>query len=109
MKKTSMSVVLAMAIEFILVSAQAPSQEPAVAVKTNISYLEAKPILETLREDLIPAELRAKTPAEIESAWPGWAVQHDAKIRARLERGEEDCIVDLLPIGVTFRTQPTTK
>ena len=104
-----MSVVLAMAIEFILVSAQAPSQEPAVAVKTNISYLEAKPILETLREDLLPAELRAKTPAEIESAWPGWVLQHDAKIRARLERGDEDSIVNFLLFGVTFTKQPRTK
>ena len=109
MKKLSMSVVLAMAIEFMLVSAQAPSQEPAVAVKTNISYLEAKPILETLREDLLPAELQAKTPAEIESAWPGWVLQHDAKIRARLERGDEDSIVNFLLFGVTFTKQPRTK
>ena len=111
MKTLSTSVVLAMAVEVILVSAQAPSQKPApvVAVATNIPYLDAKPILDTLREDLLPAELRAKTPKEIESAWPGWVSQHDAKIRARLERGDEDSIVNLLLFGVTFTNQPRTK
>jgi hypothetical protein len=111
MKTLSMSVVLAMAIELIPVSAQAPGPkpEPAVAVKTNIPYLDAKPILEALRQDLLPAELRGKTPAEIESAWPGWVSQHDAKIRARLERGDDDSIVNLLLFGVTFTKQPRTK
>src|SRR5207247_1843359 len=50
-----------------------------------------------------------KTPAEIESAWPAWVSQHDAKIRARLERGDDDSIVNLLLFGVTFTTQPRTK
>jgi hypothetical protein len=111
MKTLSMSVVLAMAIEFVLVSAQALSPKPAppVAVNTNIPYLDAKPILEALREDLLPAEFRRKTPAEIESAWPGWVSQHDAKNRARLERGDEDSIVNLLLFGVTFTKQPRTK
>ena len=111
MKTLSMSVVFALALEFILVSAQAPSPKPApaAAVKTNIPYLDAKPILEALREDIIPPELRGKTPAEIESAWPDWVSQHDAKIRARLERGDEDSIVNLLLFGVTFTKQPRTK
>ena len=111
MKKLSVSVALTIAVECILVSAQAPSPKPAptVAVKTNIPYLDAKPILETLRKDLLPAELQAKTPAEIESAWPGWVSQHDANIRARLERGDEDSIVNLLLFGVTFTKQPRTK
>lgn len=111
MKKRIMCVVLIAAIGFILVSAPAPSQEPApaVAVTTNIPYADAKPMLEMLREDLLPAELRAKTPAEMESAWPAWVSRHDATIRARLARGDEDSIVNLLLYGVTFTKQPRAK
>jgi len=111
MKTLSMSVVLTTALAFLLVSAQAPGQKPApaVAAQTNIPYPDAKPILEVLRKDLLPAELQGKTPAEIESAWPAWVSQHDAKIRARLERGDDDSIVNLLLFGVTFTTQPRTK
>jgi hypothetical protein len=100
MKTLSTPVLLVMAIEFHLMSAQPPS--PVAAVTTNIQYVDAKPILETLREDLLPAELRVMTPAERESAWPGWVSRHDSTIRARLERGDEDSVVNFLLFGTTF-------
>lgn len=100
MKIVSTSVLLVMAIEFHLMSAQPPST--VAAVKTNIRYLDAKPILETLREDLLPAELRTITSKEREAAWPGWVSRHDAAIRARLERGDEDSVVNFLLYGTTF-------
>ena len=62
----------------------------------NIPYADAKPLLETLREDLIPGELRARTPTERQSVWPRWLSQRDREIRARLERGDEDSIVNFL-------------
>ncbi len=100
MKTLSTAVWLTMAVEFHLMSAQPTS--PVGAVRTNIPYLDAKPILETLREDLLPAELKAMTPAERESAWPGWVSRHDATIRRRLERGDEESVVNFLLFGTTF-------
>src|SRR3990172_3996721 len=100
MKTVATSILLVMAIEFHLMSAQPPP--PVAAVKTNIQYLDARPILETLREDLLPAELRAMTPAERESAWPGWVSRHDATIRTRLEHGDEESVVNFLLFGTTF-------
>jgi len=100
MKTLVTSILLVMAIEFHLMSAQPPP--PVAAVKTNIQYLDARPILETLREDLLPAELRAMTPAERESAWPGWVSRHDATIRTRLEHGDEESVVNFLLFGTTF-------
>ena len=94
------SVLLFLAVECHLMSAQAPS--PVTPVKANIQYLDARPILETLREDLLPAELRALTPAERESAWPGWVSRHDSTIRRRLELGDEDSVVNFLLFGTTF-------
>ena len=94
------SVLLLVAVACHLISAQAPS--PVTTVKTNIRYLDARPILETLREDLLPAALRAMTPAERESAWPGWVSRHDSTIRRRLELGDEDSVVNFLLFGTTF-------
>lgn len=86
--------------------AKRPASTPALAaVKTNIPYVDAKPILEALRENL-PAELKAKTLTGLESAWPGWVSRHNAEIRARLERGDEDSIVYLLLFGTTFTKLP---
>lgn len=69
---------------------------------TQIPYLDAKPILEALRPDLLPPELRTTTPAERESIWHEWVARHDANIRARLEQGDEDSIVNLMLFGTTF-------
>ena len=51
--------------------------------RTNMTYRDAKPILEALRKSLWPAELRTTTSADFESSWPGWVSRHDATIRAR--------------------------
>src|SRR2546425_5996387 len=99
----------------LLVAAVAPTQTvrqaamPAangVPAAVNLPYVEAKPVLETLREDLLPAEFRARAPADIEAIWPDWISRHDADIRARLDRGDEDSIINLLLFGVTFTTRP---
>ena len=103
-------------------SAMEPGMPEPAAVKADIPYIDAKPILELLREnrlpaetkpilgprgeELLPAELRAKTSDELESAWPGWVSRQDAQIRARVERGDEDSIVNFLRFGVTFTKLP---
>lgn len=76
------------------------------ALETNIPYADASPILQVLREDLWPAELRGRTPAEIEAGWPEWVSRRDAAIRARVQEGDEDSIINLLLFGTTFTTQP---
>ncbi len=42
------------------------------AAVTNISYSDARPVLDALREDLWPEALRGRTPAQVEAAWPQW-------------------------------------
>lgn len=81
-----------------------PAARP-VSVKKNIPYVDAKPLLDALRENL-PAELMARTPAELESAWPGWVSRHNAAIRARLQAGDEDSIVYLWNYGTSFTKHP---
>ena len=78
----------------------------AAAERANIPYTDARPILEGLKPELLPAELRARPAAEQERIWPEWVTRRDAEIRARVERGDEDSIATFLLFGVTFTKQP---
>ena len=81
--------------------AQVRPGEPLV---TNIPYSAARPILESLRTDLLPLELTAS--ADVEAAWPGWVARRDAAIRARVLAGDDESVLNLLLFGTTFTKQP---
>ena len=89
-----------------LVAAGAIAQ-PAVpaAVATNMAYDDAKPVLEFLH-DGFPSVLKGKTAAELQRAWPDWVSRRDAEIRARLNRGDEDSLLNFLLFGTTFTRLP---
>ena len=70
-----------------------------------MAYTDARPALEAHRDEL-PAGLNGKTPLELEAAWPEWASHHDADIRARLARGDEDSVVNFWLYGTTFTQVP---
>ena len=91
-------------VSFVLIVGVLRAQTPAVAA--NIPYAEARSILDVLRSDLLPPELRAATPAEREAIWPGWVARRDAAIRARLARADEDTLLNLLLLGTTFTRRP---
>jgi len=65
-----------------------------------LSFAEAQPLLRARAANL-PAELNAPSPLTAER-WADWVHKEDAEIRARLDRGEEDTLVNLLRFGVTF-------
>lgn len=64
-------------------------------------YASVKSILTAQRGNL-PAEL--KNPSE--SKWNAWARKQDAAIRARLDQGDLDSMVNLLLYGTSFTRQP---
>lgn len=72
------------------------------------SYAAAKPVLDQLLEqgrDPVPAELRSPS----ESKWNAWSQQEDQAVRARLDRGDLDSMVNLLLYGTSFTKQPRIK
>lgn len=79
-------------------------QTPAVPV--NIPYADARSILDVLRGDLLPPELRVLPAAEREAIWPRWVADRDVAIRARLARADEDSLLNLLLLGTTFTQRP---
>ena len=72
------------------------------------SYEEAQPILKALNE-ILPSELRFSDSKDLPSRWSNWIVHRDAEIRARLARGDEDSIVNLLLFGTSFTQHPRIK
>jgi hypothetical protein len=81
------------------------SAQAAGPVPLPVPYVEARPILEALH-DRLPDELKARSPADLEAFWPGWVMRRDGEIRARLERGDEDSLMNFLLFGTTFTLQP---
>jgi len=72
----------------------------SAAPKEFISFEEAQPSLQAMSNTL-PAELKAQNPLDADR-WSGWVRAQDRAIRARLDRGTEDTLTNLLRFGVTF-------
>jgi hypothetical protein len=65
------------------------------------SYASVKPVLDQQRDQL-PAELKNAG----ESNWIAWSQRQDKAIRARLQQGDLDSMVNLLLFGTSFTKQP---
>lgn len=76
--------------------------------KTPVAYADVEPLWETLRPYL-PAQLRATPADDLERAWPGWVRAHDADIRGRVARGDEDSLVNFWLFGTTFTDLPPAR
>src|SRR5437773_9797495 len=66
-----------------------------------VSFATVKSMLEALANEL-PPELKEAN----ESKWKAWAQHEDDIIRARLEKGALDSMINLLLFGTSFTTQP---
>jgi hypothetical protein len=70
-----------------------------------VRFGEARSIL-TEQAGTLPTGLNSLTPAQLEAAWPGWIAAHDRDVRARLEQGDEDTIVNWMLFGTSFTSRP---
>jgi len=86
-------------------AASAPAPKPPAATAAYMPYADARPIVDALRSSL-PADLKGRTPGDLEAAWPAWTARHDAAIRARLAQGDEDSIVNFWLYGTSFTSRP---
>jgi hypothetical protein len=77
----------------------------STAAVRYIPFADAVPILASLPKTLLPADLAEEQREADETSWAQWVSRRDADIRARLLRGDEDSIVNLLLFGTTFTTE----
>ena len=66
-----------------------------------VLFATAKPVLEAFAGEL-PPQLREPN----EGKWKAWAQHEDNFVRARLEQGALDSMINLLLFGTSFTTQP---
>jgi hypothetical protein len=74
------------------------------ADRAFISWANAKPLLDQ-QSDQLSAELRNPN----EAKWRAWSQRQDKAIRARLQQGDLDSMVNLLLYGTSFTKQPRIK
>jgi hypothetical protein len=79
--------------------------DAAVPPARPVRFIEARPILTELKASL-PTDLNSLTAAQLEAAWPGWVAAHDREVRLRLDRGDEDTIVNWMLFGTSFTSRP---
>jgi SAM-dependent methyltransferase len=77
----------------------------AAEAQSRITFEQAAPVLSALPSNL-PTALRRRPPQELARLWPSWVEQHDRNVRARLEQGDEDSLVNFWLYGTSFTTQP---
>ena len=77
----------------------------AVAPARSLRFTEARPIVAELAGRL-PGDLNQLTLAQIETRWAAWIERHDRDVRARLEQGDEDTIVNWMLFGTSFTSRP---
>lgn len=65
-----------------------------------LSFTQVQPLLRAMTTNL-PADLKGPNPLTPDR-WADWLRKEDADIRARLDRGEVDTLINLLRFGVTF-------
>lgn len=80
------------------------AQAPTGSV-VYIPLSDAKPMLDSMAE-AVPTELQQVSPGELPRVWQGWVKKRDHEIRARLEQGDADSIVNLLLFGTSFTREP---
>jgi len=82
-----------------------PGSAPDTAGRIFITLDEARPVLSAMREEL-PAGLAGLRDDRIATVWPSWVRERDRMVRERLDRGEQDAVVNLLFLGTSFTAAP---
>ncbi|HKH74609.1 MAG TPA: hypothetical protein VKA59_24785, partial [Vicinamibacterales bacterium] len=73
--------------------------------ESRITFEQAAPVLWALPSNL-PSALRGRSTQQIAKRWPSWVEQHDRDVRGRLERGNEDSLVNFWLYGTSFTSRP---
>jgi SAM-dependent methyltransferase len=78
----------------------------AQARAAYVPFADARPILEAIQPQLWPAALQGLAPAAVEARWSDWVAREDAAIRARVQEGDDDSVINFLLFGTSFTKQP---
>ena len=77
----------------------------AAPTRTDIPLADVRAVVDA-RSTYIPPAFKNQSPAAIETAWSAWRDEQRADVRARLERGGEDSLVNFWLYGTSFTRLP---
>ena len=86
-----------LSLVFFVAALNASPPSPKVPVPDYITVEQAGPVLQAMSA-LLPPGIERTTA----DSWPAWVRKADREVRARLDRGEEDTLSNLVRFGVTF-------
>jgi hypothetical protein len=89
-------------VALLVACASVTAQSPRTVA---LSFEDAQPVLTALSGTL-PAELRLQDAPTLRTRWAEWVKRQDAETRGRVERGDDDSVVNLLLFGTSFTKQP---
>jgi hypothetical protein len=69
------------------------------------TFAEVRDVLGAMA-DVLPSELKLPNAGDAARAWSPWVERQDRQIRSRLQRGDEETIVNWLLFGTTFTRLP---
>jgi hypothetical protein len=84
--------------------AHSRDKQPPTGHRAVVSFRIVKPVLDALADQL-PPQLREPN----EAKWKDWAEREDDAVRARLERGALDSMINMLLFGTSFTTHLSAK
>ena len=93
-------------IALALASLWGAGQASSKTTETVLIPLADAQIVFEAAPDSVPDVLRGLAGNDLAAAWAQWAAQRNREIRARLERGDEDTVVNLLLFGTSFTREP---
>jgi SAM-dependent methyltransferase len=96
-----LALVLIIGVAGVWLFAQWRHKQAHLGHRPIVSFATVKPVLAVLTNDE-PPELKDAN----EAKWKAWAQHEDDIVRARLERGALDSMINLLLFGTSFTTQP---
>ena len=80
----------------------------SAAISTQARFTSFAEVRDTLAAlaDILPPDLKSADSSHIDRAWTEWVERQDRTIRSRLQRGDEETIVNWLLFGTTFTKLP---
>jgi len=72
---------------------------------SSLSYEDAREIVRAM-DEVVPPELKGKSPETQAGIWPNWLAGLNSQIRKRLLQGDEDTLINFLLFGASYTRQP---
>ena len=75
------------------------------SAQIRVTFEQASHVLKALPSNL-PVAFRGRSLDQIARLWPQWIEQRDRDVRARLDRGDDDSLVNFWLYGTSFTSRP---